>query len=346
MPEFIIHVGPPKTGSKYLQSLLFFNRRHLLEAGICYPDIWWNESHHIFHFAPVVLLQNNRASELEPAFETLRSSGHSRIVLSCEGFGGVSTDQLKQLKVLMGDNNIKIVYYFRRWSDRIPSDWQQEIKMGQYVSMPEFILKMVEDPLHRPIINYALTLDRFASVFGRENLNIVSYSNLADHGVDIFDHFCQDILQIPIRFPLEGARIDRNISPGPQESEILRALNYLDFSQTGQKSIKMRIKFLLLRKSGLEIPELLRSAMEAELVPAPIHDGAAPFRPVYAALESYGDRLVGQQYGRLPFRKQPAKFQYVKSEYLLNRGVADALWNVYNEVDGSQISHPDLPKVG
>src|SRR5437868_4555137 len=166
MPKYIIHVGPPKTGSKYLQSLLYHFRDTLAEAGIWYPDIWWTASNHIFHFAPVLQLRSGATTELEAAFAKLNSSPYDTIVLSCEGFVDLSVEQLETLRDdLIQNQPIEIIYYLRRWSERIPSDWQQEVKMGQHQTLPEFYLRLLEDPIRRPRVNYAFTLQKLGRVF-------------------------------------------------------------------------------------------------------------------------------------------------------------------------------------
>ena len=49
MPKYVIHIGPRRTGSKYIQSQLFHSRQYLKEHGVLYPNIWWKRPDKIAH---------------------------------------------------------------------------------------------------------------------------------------------------------------------------------------------------------------------------------------------------------------------------------------------------------
>ena len=90
MPKYVIHVGPSKTGSKYLQSMLFYSRETLLADGINYPDNWWTQPHQITHDPLLRILRDKRYTEVEEAFRQLNSSGCRIVVLSCEAFADLT----------------------------------------------------------------------------------------------------------------------------------------------------------------------------------------------------------------------------------------------------------------
>ncbi len=55
-------------------------------------------------------------------------------------------------------------------------------------------MRLLNNPGQTGVINYSKVWDRFATVFGRQSLKIVPFSNLVDASVDPFDHFCRVIL--------------------------------------------------------------------------------------------------------------------------------------------------------
>jgi hypothetical protein len=104
MPKYVIHIGPPKTGSKYLQSHLFHLRDLLLRDGICYPDNWWTKPDQIMHSPLLAKLQSGDTADLSKTFAELNATGHKVIVLSCEGFDDLSAQHLEPL----GEASVRI----------------------------------------------------------------------------------------------------------------------------------------------------------------------------------------------------------------------------------------------
>lgn len=340
MPRYVIHVGPPKTGSKYLQSCLFYNREQMLKDGISYPDNWWGERKIIFHHQLKEQLASNDVASLRAAFDEINASDCDTVVLSSEGIEGLPAERLTLLKELTAGNQVELIYYVRRWSERIPSDWQQHVKMGRFETVLEFFLPMLQQATTAVNINYAIGLDKLARVFGRDSLYLVSYSNLKDSKVNIFEHFCRDVLGWEGFLPVPDDRIQHNVSPDLVDTEILRALNYLDAARTGRVGTKMRIKYFTLRDQ-LDVGGLAR-AIEPHVAELEIHDDAVSFAPAWEAISAYADRLVSKNLGQQIFTRKVNAFRYARPTYLLQRGVLDELERLYERIEASGVTHPDI----
>ena len=82
MTRTVLHVGPHKTGTTYLQQSLALNREKLLAAGIYYPselvgqDITW------CHVGLVEALKKNDRDSLIEAIERFQAPDHDVVVLS------------------------------------------------------------------------------------------------------------------------------------------------------------------------------------------------------------------------------------------------------------------------
>ena len=152
MPKYIIHIGPPKTGSKYIQSQLFHNRGYLETNGVVNPDNWWTRPDQVFH-EPVLRLLREGKDDLKSEFAKINAKGCEKVILSCEGFDALTPDEIERLREAIGDNTVDIVYYVRRWSDRIPSDWRQQVMMGQFLAFPEFHVRLLNRPVGTDEIN-------------------------------------------------------------------------------------------------------------------------------------------------------------------------------------------------
>jgi len=317
MPKYIIHIGPPKTGSKYIQSQLFHNRSFLEANGVLYPDNWWNRPDQIFH-VPVLDILRQGGDTLNSEFEKINARGFERVILSCEGFDALKLDEIARLRDAIGDNAVDIVYYVRRWSDRIPSDWRQRVMMGQFITVPEFYTRLLSHPINTGEINYSLVWESFARVFGRESLRIVSYSNLSDKGVDLFAHFCRTIVGLPEVPQTRKGLIQHNKGPSMIEAEILRGLNYLYFLENSFNDIRIRIRFLRL-KSGYDLREL-NDYMQSDVRAIKLEDVAAPLAATWKAISEYQDCLVSPEYGKDMFEGLSVDSNFVGQNYLYRAG--------------------------
>src|SRR5208282_4587432 len=109
MPKYIIHIGPPKTGSKYIQSQLFHNRSFLEANGVLYPDNWWNRPDQIFH-VPVLDILRQGGDTLNSEFEKINAKGFERVILSCEGFDALKLDEILSHPINTGEINYSLVW--------------------------------------------------------------------------------------------------------------------------------------------------------------------------------------------------------------------------------------------
>ncbi len=352
MPKFIIHIGPAKTGSTYLQSTLFVLRPHMLKDGINYAANWWiRRPSEIRHAQLLERLQNPPDRYTEEAFQQLRTSDAHTVILSCEGFAGLPRENLEYWRSLLGDSPVEIVFYCRRWSESIPSGWQQDVKGGRFETFPELWQRTLQDPFVRPSVNYTPILQNFCAVFGRESLRLVSYSNLRDRNVDIVTHFRDEVLKWQSDIGLPKRHVVRNISPDAIQTETLRCLNYLHFLKTGKVEPRVRDRFLRqefpLTANDAEAPNAAAAALHAQtacqlhvtdamrqnIVTSTIDDQAAPLDEIYDAMSTYRDRLVGAQYGTEIFSRRALEFEWVRPDHLLWPGVHESLRERYAALD-------------
>jgi hypothetical protein len=352
MPKFVIHIGPAKTGSTYLQSSLFVLRPHMLKDGINYAEYWWiRRPSEIRHAQLLERLQNPPDRYTEEAFQKLRASDFHTVILSCEGFAALPRENLEYWRSLLGDSPVEIVFYCRRWSESIPSGWQQDVKGGRFETFPELWARTLQDPFVRPAVYYTPIWENFCAVFGRESLKLVSYSNLRDRNVDIVTHFRSEILKWRSDIGLPKRHVVRNISPDMFQTETLRCLNYLHFQKTGKMEPRVRDRYLRqefpLNANDAEASsaaaaalhgqaasqQRVAEAMRQNIAAFTIDDSAAPFDRIYEAISGYRDHLVGPQDGTEIFSRRALEFEWVRPDHLLWPGVLDALRERYAALD-------------
>ena len=326
MPNYVIHIGPPKAGSKYLQTSLSGLHKVLAAVGILYPTTLLTGDRRVNHAVLNTALRAGPADATEAAFDEINHTGHHTVVLSWEGAFSLPAESLAYLRRLIGaGNDVAIVYYCRRFAERIPSLWKQDIKRGRATTLAESVAREMRSPMRTQDINAALVWDRWAGVFGRDSLHLVSANNLRDHKIDLFEHFAATFLDW--HGTERARRVVEHESPDAHDTEILRALNAIHLDGGGAETDQTQSRYFAAR-AGLDLAPIL-SAMAAHVATFMLDDRAEPFLPVYDAMMAFQDRLVSPEYGRDLYTRAVAEVRYVRPDYLLRPGVAPALHALY-----------------
>ena len=330
MPKYVIHIGPPKAGSKYLQSCLASLRKRLGNIKILYPGTLMTPQQRATYAALDPLLRAGGPNPaLERAFAEMNASDNRLVVLSWEGAYSLPEPAIAYLRSLIGpDSEVAVVYYLRRFSERLPSLWKQEIKAGRTVTLPEAVVRATRHPLEGVEYNATLSWDRWTKAFGRDSLHIVSLNNLREHKIDLFDHFAHTFLDW--KGTARPKRPTVHEFPDAVDTEMTRTLNALHRSRASTEAGNIFITYQRL-KPELEFGPIF-PAMTQETAVLRLDDRAAAFLPVYDALLAYKDRLTSPEYGTDLFARGVTEVSYVRQDYLLHPGVMPAIQGIYRAV--------------
>jgi hypothetical protein len=331
--RYVIHIGMPKTGTKYLQASFCRHRAEMLASGIYYPTEYWPELQIFAHHELVGELRQIPNPRLEEIFNHLNASGHRTILLSCEGFMGVSRAQLEYLKRLMRDADTRIVFYARRWSDWIPSQWQQTIKQGKTETFAEMYAKILATASGDLGINYNKILDQFSAVFGRAALDVVPYSTILDRGGDIFTDFTHEILGWDPQAPQYQDLIHQSM--GIFLTELMRCLNVLEVERNGISGYYIFEAFHAVADNPgtRESVDRLFKAMEEYVADVIVDDECYPFRTIFDQINArYAERLVGQRHGNRIFEPRRQVVRFVRPEFLLVEGCSTLVRQIHEAI--------------
>src|ERR1051326_417168 len=127
----VLHVGTPKTGTTYLQDLMWRNRRELGRRGVCYPGKY-RES----HFLAAMDLQGATVEEVgDPhlpwAWDRLVAEvaeAQDTVVVSHELFSPMEPDRVKQVLDAFGGAELHVVCPGRDLGRQLPAVWQEDLK--------------------------------------------------------------------------------------------------------------------------------------------------------------------------------------------------------------------------
>ena len=328
--RYVIHVGPHKTGTKYLQRGFFDLKGMLYERGVLYPT-QWAEPDSKNHW---LLVERLRAGDptLEAEFAELSASPSQTIVISSEDIVDLPQEAMSYLKRLLGSETVSLVFYCRRWSELIPSGWQETVKQGGTTTLPEFLAQHMINPVGSTLLNYDQPLNRLSKAFGHDSLRLVSYSNLASTDTDILVHFMSTFLNWPA-VPITP-RARENISLDIHDVEAIRALNDLASSHHGGAHFDVTRRYLELK------PELALSrifgAMEQDRRQIEVSEASIGLRLMHEVIfERYGARLVQPSSGFNLFDLRSANVPYIGPKYLLTEGVREDLLEVYRRMEAA-----------
>lgn len=332
MPRYVIHVGPHKTGSSYLQLLFQELSPQLRERGILYPAHWIDPrvpGHSML--VPRVRARDDAA--LSDELSKLNASDCETILISSEDIASLLADDIALLKSYLRGQPATIVFYCRRWLDLLPSIWQESVKQGQSTTLPQFMAGNLMNPFTSHALNYAIQLDRFEQVFGMENVTVASYSNIVEQdGGDLGDHFFRCFLSWP------NAPLPRGLRPNASldilDTETIRVLNAFEWMFCGRRSAELRVRYLNM-KSALDLA-LPLAAMERHRAALRLNENAPGLRMLHEEIfKKYGPRLAPPKSGRYFFVQKQGSIHHIDQSYLLMDGVTVALRMAYQKVRGA-----------
>jgi len=137
------HVGLPKSGSTYLQTVLGNNRTVLRELGHVYPFV---RQEGMFH-AAVEMAGHPSRWGLEPeaisgTFAHLLRRGRrvgGTVVISHEIFGWADHEQIARMAALLEEFDVHLVLTVRDLGRTATAEWQEQVKNGHPRSFDDFV---------------------------------------------------------------------------------------------------------------------------------------------------------------------------------------------------------------
>jgi hypothetical protein len=322
MPRYVIHIGPHKTGSTSLQVTFQRMTKQLRARGVVYPSCWTDPPRSWGHVQLIPRLMQASDSQLTVEFRELNASDARVVLLSAEDLSILDQESVTRLRSLLDGSAVSIVFYCRRWSELLPSAWQEVVKHGESLSFPRFVASNIANLFGSLDLNYSARLDKYANTFGIENIHIVSYNNIVDNGGDLTVHFLKTFLEWLDPPEVKPAWLNRSLDP--KDAELIRALNSFEWARTGRRSLAISMKVQRL-KSQFDLA-LLNAAMEAAMENIYMNEGDESFIGLhYRLFEKYCGRLVPPLSSHWFFQPKHTRMVYVDQQYLLAPGAIEAL---------------------
>jgi hypothetical protein len=230
-----LHVGTPKTGTSYLQHVLYHNRRTLHRHGINYPARRFDA-----HFLAALDLMRMPWGGLEAqaigswdklATSVRRASGDS--IISHEILATASRVQIGRALDSLGhgrDAEVHLVLSVRDLVRQVPAEWQENVKHRAALSYGAF-LDQIRDPRREGRIptwfwgvqEIPDILDRWGHDLPPEHVHVVTVPPAGGSPELLWKRFVEAFGLDGIDLQLDGERA--NPSLGSAETTLIRRIN-------------------------------------------------------------------------------------------------------------------------
>lgn len=252
-----IHIGAPKTGTTFLQRVLYDNRVLLREQGILYPDASLRGfGHHDLAFLlnggypDWATSQPRPLSELCGDLAKAAASHSGKIILSSEDFFLFPQPEglmhLLRSAGIASTHTIKIIVYLRRQDEAHASWYNQSVKALGYTGDLDSCVRE-----NRDLWDYRVQLKRWAAIFGGDNMIVRPYEHGQFFGAsliaDFFHRIDADYRQLAI--PAEPI----NTSLNTDILDFQRNINRLPLTIQEKRRFRQRLIDLTARTAGTGI---------------------------------------------------------------------------------------------
>ncbi|MBM7805838.1 hypothetical protein JOD57_001675 [Geodermatophilus bullaregiensis] len=240
----VLHVGTPKSGTTYLQELLWASRPALAEAGVLYPG-----EHPGAHFHAVLdAQQRSFHGHVDPgvagAWDRIVAAARDHqgtTVVSHELFGDLSGAEAARALADLDFAEVHVVVTVRDLARQLPAVWQEDVKNRHALPFADF-LDMVRPGSDRPDEqrpaadtteghaeafwlrhDVPAVLRRWAAGLPAEQVHVVTVPPQGADPALLWERFAAVVGVDPAVATQPDGR--RNQSLGRAESELLRRLN-------------------------------------------------------------------------------------------------------------------------
>ncbi|MDT0188210.1 hypothetical protein Q9S36_49280 [Microbacterium sp. ARD31] len=228
----LLHVGCPKTGTSYLQDVLFRNREALREHGILYPADRF-DAHFLAALDLMTLPWGGLETEAVGAWDRLAAEVREwpgTAIVSHEIFARATPTQVERALSSLGDAEVHLVLSVRDLVRQIPAEWQENVKHRSHITYAKF-LDTIRDPARESKIGswfWAVQelpdiLARWAGSLPPERVHLVTVPPSGSDRGELWRRFSRTFGLDALDLDLTAER--ENPSLGVPETSLLRTIN-------------------------------------------------------------------------------------------------------------------------
>ena len=228
----LVHVGAPKTGTSFVQDVLWLNRETLATQGILYPAERFDE-----HFLaaldllelPWGGLERQAVGAWDRLAQRVREWPGTAIV-SHEILATASRQQVRRALDSLGDADVHVVLSARDLARQIPAEWQENVKHRRTLGYREFLDKITDPERDGELASWFWgvqevpdVLDRWGGTLPAGRVHLVTVPKPGQPRDLLWERFCA-VLGLDAA-ALEPETTRANASLGVPETTLVRRIN-------------------------------------------------------------------------------------------------------------------------
>lgn len=225
----ILHVGAPKTGTTYLQDILWASPRALHDQGFRLPMRSSKD-----HFFLTLALRGRLDSAVDPPRaidvldrlrKELRKSDPHDLLISHELLAAVEQDRVDEFMALLGDFEVHVVVTARDLARQVPAEWQQQVKTRAELPYERFVRRVVSRRAAHfwAVQDVASVAQRWGRHLPPEQVHIVTVPPAGSPPEELLSRFCTAVGLRPDDLSRDDARLNQSL--GYDQTELLRRIN-------------------------------------------------------------------------------------------------------------------------
>lgn len=231
-PRVYLHVGSPKTGTTFLQQVLWSQRDLAAQQGLTLPMATFHD-----HFMASLDVRGLGGKPPHPpesagawnrlVADSLTHSGN--VLVSHELFAAASRDQARKAVGWFGQGvEVHVVLTARDLVRQVPAEWQEHVKHRAVVDLDGFVAQLRGNAAERKgwfwlVQDYADIVSRWGSTLPPERVHVVTVPPAGAPAGLLWERFAGLLGLDPASFDTEGSR--SNTSLGVEQVELLRRVN-------------------------------------------------------------------------------------------------------------------------
>jgi hypothetical protein len=230
-PRVFLHVGSPKTGTTFLQDVLWSQRATAREQGLLLPGERFHD-----HFLATLDVRGLADDPISP--ETSRGmwdrlvaeavAWDGNVLVSHELFAGATAEQARGAVAAFADRaEVHVVVTARDHVRQISAEWQEHVKHRSAATFATFVRDVRDDHARTSwfwqVQDYAGVLERWGVDLPAEQVHVVTVPPSGADPDILWDRFAGLVGVDPAAFDTALER--SNSSLGVEQAELLRRVN-------------------------------------------------------------------------------------------------------------------------
>lgn len=175
-----LHIGAPKTGTTYLQTVMWRNRPALAQQGLLYPGDR-RMDHHDATLAVRESSMRDRDERTRTAWQRLTTAVAEHpgdAILSHEFYCAATAEQAARAIEHLGPEKVHLVFTVRDYVRAVPAYWQEALKMRYPDGLGAYTRAALDRTLAGPwswlTLDAAAILQRWASTLPPERVHVIT----------------------------------------------------------------------------------------------------------------------------------------------------------------------------